>query len=168
LGHLPFLLLPSLKTVIIYTVSRHERKVVVVGCSRRWEFKQEMVPTGGLYSKFPSWLWFSSISPSLVNVKIKPINLSFCVHVVVFVHPVLDLGFKRLWVSLRGNGGGKKIENLPVSLIVIPDSGHGKNGSSRSPKSRQDLLLLQVFCSFFLGGLQKARSPPICDLLEGL
>jgi len=26
-------------------VSRHERKVVV-GCSRRWEFKQEMVPTG--------------------------------------------------------------------------------------------------------------------------
>jgi len=46
LGHLPFLLLPSLKTVIIYTVSRHERKVVVVGCSRRWEFKQEMVPTG--------------------------------------------------------------------------------------------------------------------------
>ncbi len=145
-----------------------KERLLLLGAAGDGNSSKRWFPQVGCTANLPSYLWFSSISPSLVNVKIKPINLSFCVHVVVFVHPELDLGFKRLWVSLRGKGWGKKIENLPVSLIVIPDSGHGKIGSSRSPKSRQDLLLLQVFCSFFLGGLQKARSPPICDLLEGL
>ncbi len=69
--------------------------------SKRW------FPQVGCRANLPFLLWFSSISPSLVHVKIKPINLSFCVHVVVLSIQYWIWVLEALGLS-EGEGRGKE------------------------------------------------------------
>lgn len=61
----------------------------------------------GCTANLPSHLWFSSISPSLVNVMIKPINLSSCVHLVVLSIDYWIWVLEALGLS-EGEGRGKE------------------------------------------------------------
>jgi hypothetical protein len=85
-----------------------KERLLLLGAAGDGNSSKRWLPQVGFTANLPSHLWFSSISPSLVHVKIKLINLSFCVHVVVLSIQYWIWVLEALGLS-EGGGRGKEI-----------------------------------------------------------